>query len=241
MSATSDTSVNRYTGPITRRSGGLAVAADQPHDVRPGDGCRPERERDAGGARQARAVDDEKRALGAVVAAGDRARVEERHQERAREHEHENAPHQPAVAGVEPTRRVREDQRAEGDERDAVQEVAERERQRGVRQLERPDRPEQPDREHLGARPVLRAGRRGERAGNREAETGEHRDHDFEARVLEVAGDDEHDRARIEKRAETDGRDEPAAAHRSSERMAEPESSAFEMNPRAPLERIIPL
>ena len=55
-----------------------------------------------------------------------------------------------------------------------------------------------------------------------------------------VSQDEENGRARIEEHAEGDGRDEPAAAHRRSERMAEPESSAFEMNPRAPEPRIIP-
>ncbi len=83
-------------------------------------------------------------------------------------------------------------------------------------------------------------GRRRERAGDREAQACEYRDHDREPGVLEVRDRDEHDGAGVEQRPERDGEREPAVAHQMSERMAEPESSAFEMKPRAPLPRIIP-
>ncbi len=72
------------------------------------------------------------------------------------------------------------------------------------------------------------------------AQACEHRDDDREAGVLEVGDRYQDDRARVEEGAEDDGGDEPSAAHRSKERMAEPESSAFEMKPRAPDPRIIP-
>ena len=98
----------------------------------------------------------------------------------------------------------------------------------------------EPDGEHLGARPVLRARGSGEGAGDREAQPGEDCDDDDEPRVLVIACDEEDGCARVEEHAEGDGGDEPAAAHRRSERIAEPDSSAFEMNPRAPLPRIIP-
>ena len=58
--------------------------------------------------------------------------------------------------------------------------------------------------------------------------------------LASLTGEDEDERACVQHGAQRDGGREPAAGHLSSERTAGPESSAFEMKPRARLERISP-
>ena len=110
-----------------------------------------------------------------------------------------------------------------------------------VRGLERPERPEEPDGEHLRARPVVRAGRCGDRARDGEHDAGRDDEHDERPALAQIVGQDEPEGARVEHGGERDRGGEPAAGHGSSGRTAAPLRSAFEMKPRAPLVEISPL
>ncbi len=129
----------------------------------------------------------------------------------------------------------------DGDERQPREDVPDRERQGRLGELERADRPQEPDREHLGPGAVVGALEGGDRPGCREDEPrdGDHRDEG--PRLTEVRGRDEIDGAGVEHDAEGDCSREPASGHRRRKRTAVPVSSALAMKPRAPLERIRPL
>ena len=172
-----------------RRRG--AEAPDEPdeHDCR--DSRGGEAQRRAGGPGESGAVRHEKRALGAVVTRRDRRPVEQGDRERPESDDRENSPDDPFVAGTEPAARVREDQVRERDEREAREQVADREDERAVGQLQRADRPEQPDREHLGAGPVVGPLDGRDRPGDAEDQSGDRHHRDQRPRLAEVGRHDE--------------------------------------------------
>ena len=219
----------------------LLVALDESHEDERRQRRGAQRDGDVDHLCEPGAVGYEERALGAVVASPDRRWIDERHDEGADRDEREDSPDDPLVAGAKPSGRVGEDEVRERDERDAAEDVPEREEQRAARELQRAERPEKPDGEHLGPRAVVRPAQSRHHARHREDQPrdGDHRDQ--RPRLAEVRRHDEVQRDAVQRHAEPDCGGEPAAGHRSRKRTAAPVSSALAMNPRAPLVRIRPL
>ncbi len=223
-----------------RRRGGTEAPdetdEDEGHERRRGD---PQSER--GQARETGAIGDQERAFRATVASRDRCRVDERDRERTDRHDHEHGPHDPLVTRLETAGRVREDQVRKRDEGDTGEDVADREHERRLRELERAQGPEEPDGEHLRAGSVVGSLEGGDRSGDGEDQAGDGDDRDQDARLAEVRGRHQVDGAGVHHGPDEDRGREPAARHRRRKRTAAPVSSALAMKPRAPLERMRPL
>ncbi len=152
---------------------------------------RAERDRDVGRLRDCGAVRDEERALGAVRAPPDRRRVDEAHEEWPERDEREHRPDDPFVAWPQAPARVRQDQVRECDERDSAEDVAEREEQRMAGELQRTERPQEPDCEHLRAGPVVGGANRRDHARHREDQSRDRHHRDQRARLAQVGRHDE--------------------------------------------------
>ena len=188
-------------------------------------------------------VGDEERALGAVLARRERARVEERDRQRAERHQRQHGPDERPILPSQLPGRVREDQVREGHERER--------RSRRSRAVNGSD-PSAACRAPSDQRsptasicaPVRFVGRRAAAIAPVTVKTSPATR--TSANRLSVSGsrgslgDDEEERARVQDGTERDGGREPVAGHLSSERTAVPDSSAFAMKPRARLLRISP-